>query len=171
MKWAISTALALTFTILFVWASTRNDRWVRTAAPTPSPGAFLLKLPAEAAVRGWTRWSVPVLLVVCAPREGARLSVRTGLPVEVERGVSRSVSIRFDEGRPIIAKWIPSDDRQTLTAPSPEAVSMIRRFATARRLDIGFVPLRSDPVIVEFVLSGFGKHWAGAASTCNPDNL
>jgi hypothetical protein len=91
--------------------------------------------------------------------------------VEVERGVTRSVSIRFDQERPVIARWIPSDDRQTLTAPAPEAASMIRRFARARRLDVGFVPRRSEPVIVEFVLSGFRRHWAGAASRCKPDNL
>ena len=166
-KWVAATGISCVLATILVRVSQRTDTWVpRTSAADVSAGRLVLTLNADTAVHGWTRWSRPRLVVECDPEQGVHLSMTTGIPVETESGSTRTVSLQFDDEDPVIAQWIPSSDRQTLRAPAPAAPALVARFSHARRFSFAFLPLRADPVVARFSVSGFARHWGAAPPNC-----
>lgn len=165
MKWAGAAAVALGLVALLLQLAARSDHWTSVAFDRGAqPGAIRLTLRADASVRGWTRWSLPVLVVSCAPAHGVRVAIATQLPVEVEPGLIRTVSLQFDDEPSTIAQWIVERDRETLNAPAPDVAGLASHMVRARRFTIAFVPLHAEPVIARFSLAGFGERWAHAAA-------
>lgn len=106
-------------------------------------------------------------MIRCQRGAGLGVTLSTGLPLEVEKGDARSVSIQFDDGPKEIRHWIVSADRQLLAAPAADAGALIERLPAVKTLEFGFVPLRAEPVIGRFSVEGFAKGWEAIRSSCS----
>jgi hypothetical protein len=169
VKWVGPAAVAIVLATLLLRASAGADNWTSIEfGGSAQSRAIALVLHADASVRGWTRWSRPALLVSCTPSGDVRLTVATGLHVDVESGLIRTVSLQFDDERSTIARWSLESDRETLTAPAADASRLVARMVSARRFNIAFIPLHAEPVVARFSVSGFARHWGGTASGCTP---
>jgi hypothetical protein len=138
--------------------ATSADRWQEQRASS-NASTTTLRLDADAPVSGWTRRSLPALVVACGARREPLVSLATGLSIEVERTVTRSVSVQLGDGPARMGQWILGDDHQTLIAPALDARDLVSRLSSTSHLEIGFVPLRSDPVLARFSVVGFARHW------------
>ena len=149
--------------VVLIRLSGQVDRWQTVIGPPDALHPTLaLRLRADAPVTGWTRSSAPTLVVACGSDGLPHVSIDMGLPIEVEHRPTRSVSIQFDDDAPVVEHWVPSDDRQTVSAPAPDATRIASRLAGTSRLSVGFVPLGSEVVVARFSLFGFGDRWSRA---------
>jgi hypothetical protein len=164
MKWSIAALLAAVCAALLIRGSNSSNRWVRQ--DLPDARGSVLTLAADAQVFGWTRWSLPTLIVRCDRKSGASVVLSIGLPLEVEPGDTRSVSIQFDNGSSEVRHWIVSASRQILTAPNPEVMELTARLLNAQSLTVAFVPMRAEPVLARFSAKGFGQYWNAIGSNC-----
>lgn len=164
-KWIVAAVLVALCVWLLVRASTSSERWVRHDAQA-STGATLT-IAADAPVRGWTRSAFPTLIIRCDREAGLGVALSTGLPLEVEKGDARSVSVQFDNGPPELRHWIVSSDRQRLTVPPAEAQELLTRLPATKRMAFTFVPLRAEPVVGRFSVKGFSRYWEGIRSFCS----
>lgn len=128
-------------------------------------GGRTLSLAADAPVRGWTRRAVPRLTVTCN-RGVAQVALLTGVPIEVETGELRTVSIQVDDRQAELQQWHVSPDRQRLTASSDSGRALIESLRRGRALTVGFIPLRAEPVAARFSIGRLAEHLPTALGAC-----
>lgn len=162
MKWLIAALVVLGIAVLLLFIAPPAPSW---SVSRDSTGAIRLTLAADAPVRGWTRSALPVLVVRC-DRGVSGIVLLAGLPFEVEKKDTRSVSVQFDDEPATIGQWTISQDRQVATAAAKDARMLLPPLLAADRLTLAFVPLRSEPVEARFSVRGLRAIWQEESVAC-----
>lgn len=74
------------------------------------------------------------------------------------------VTIRFDDEKPRRQQWVSAEGGNAAFAPN--AISLIRKIGSHKKLIAGFEPYGSTMQVVEFDLSGSGKIAGMIADSC-----
>jgi hypothetical protein len=163
VKWGVAALLVAAAAWLLVRASDSSVAWAVTRSAGSASAS--LSLQADVAVHGWTHDATPVLNIRCGAGV-IGLSLQTGIPVEVDEGDMRTVSVRFDSEPDELRKWFISANRQVLTAPAVEAQAAVQKMLNAERLSIAFLPLRADAAVARFSVGNFAQYWDQIKAEC-----
>jgi hypothetical protein len=128
----------------------------------------VLSAQASNQIEGWLERYRPELIVRC--REGkTTVYAVTGMPAQPEYGKfeEATVRLRLDNRAPETEVWSESTDGKALFAP--DAMALIPKLATAKRLRFEFTPFNSSGVLAEFSISGLDAYIGKIAGACNWD--
>ena len=122
------------------------------------------ELPSVNKVQVWMRQVQPMLVVRC--RAGAtEVFVFTNSPAKMEpQDGDHTVRIRFDANPLVTERWPDSAEHDALFAP--DGAAFLQQVIGARKLEFGFSPHNSSPVVASFEVTGLVEHLAGAAKPC-----
>jgi hypothetical protein len=141
------------------WMGRRQAVWARDGSKT-----IEFELQANSDVPVWMSRVRPSLVVRCVSRSTeVFVAIRSSASIESQAG-SHTVRFQIDDDPEVIQKWSDSVSSQELFAPN--AVTLARRLAGARRMRFGFTPYNAKPVMAEFSVQGFDKLAGLVASTC-----
>lgn len=115
-----------------------------------------LSLTAESPVKGWLKVHTPDLMLRCQSKK-TEVFIITGMAPNVEYGKSdeATITLRFDK-EPAV-KYIASESTDKEALFVPNAIALMRKMLTHKRLLFQFVPFNSSPQETEFDLSGLDK--------------
>jgi len=141
------------------WVGRRKAGWAKDGSKTIAFEVSALK-DVGAATR-----ARPSLVVRClGGRTEVFLSLGTAASIEPNSD-RHTVRLQIDGENPSEQQWLDSESSQELFAP--DGVVLARRLAQARTLHLGFTPYGSQPVVVDFNVSGFDELVGLVASTCH----
>ncbi|MEQ1870144.1 MAG: hypothetical protein ABL961_08995 [Vicinamibacterales bacterium] len=159
--------ISLAIGVALIRWSRLQDRWVLTQFASPGGGtAVELAVDADGPIRGFVLTSTPRLSVRCAAGGALSYSVTTRLPAAAEPGPERTVRYRFDESEPVLAAWMESTNRHTLSAPADAVPALIDRLSGATRFVLTYIPFNAEPASATFSVNGFQRHWTEALALC-----
>jgi hypothetical protein len=141
------------------WVGRRQTSWARDGSKTISFG-----LQASQDVPVWMTRARPQLVVRCVSRTPeVYVSLGSAASIEAQAG-SHTVRLQIDDDPVVIQQWSDSESSQELF--SPDAIGFIRRLADAHRLQFGFTPFNTPPVVADFSVQGFDELAPLVANTC-----
>jgi hypothetical protein len=81
--------------------------------------------------------------------------IAVGAPATVERGDTRTLRVRWDDGPAEEQRWGVSTDSEALFTQHP--INFTDRLLTAKRLRVEFTPFNAAPAVMDFTVEGFGQ--------------
>ena len=123
-----------------------------------------LELAADSEVDVWRKRVRPVLTVRCSGKV-TEVFVVTHSPASIEDNTRlHRVTVGFDGGEAMVARWEHSVDHDALFASDGD--EMARQIASARTMSFTFTPFNAPDTSVHFSVAGLGGHLDTTARHC-----
>lgn len=189
LLWTISIAMVVAVTEIGAQGS--PDRWRLNTTKNPMNDKAVVSaiLRAENPIRSIVGAVTPELVVRCQTRleadlaqkaaavspwvplqPGLDLYIVTGVPAEVENAEGlHSTWVRFDDRPATRQNARQSTDNQALMFSASFATDVVvfrKSLSESQKMLVQFTPFNSNPVVLQFNVSGFGKHLPKILAAC-----
>jgi hypothetical protein len=142
-----------------------RSQWTMTTALRRVGGhGLMFELAADEDVQIWRKRVRPVLTIRCMGRT-TEVFVMTHTAATVEANTRlHTVQLALDGQAPAAQMWEHSVDHDALFAP--DAGTLVRQIAKARKMSLTFTPFNASPAVAHFSVDGFAERFASEGKRC-----